>query len=152
MNSPASDPIPPTDSELAAAGQTVLRPRPSAGSVQERLSAASTLLHSLERQPAEASLVFARGSTARIEVVPVGSGITVGRGKDSSLCLEECADLSRRHFAVRPESGTWLLEDLGSRNGTTVDGLDGRITRRLLRDGDFIFAGDLMFLFLNPED
>ena len=76
---PASDPIHPTDSELAAAGVTMLRPRPAADG-----------LH----------------------------GLTVGRGSDCAIALEECADLSRRHFSVRPESGAWLLEDLGSRNGT----------------------------------
>ena len=84
--------------------------------------------------------------------VPIGAGITVGRGREVSLCLEQCADLSRRHFSVRPESGMWLLEDLGSRNGTMVDGVAGRITRRLLRDGDIIFAGELMFLFVNSAD
>ncbi len=147
---PAPDPILPTDSELADAGRTLTIQRPSAAGVRERLMAASTLLGSLERQPAEASLVFARGAEAKVEAVPVGSGITVGRGADCTLCIAECADLSRRHFTVRPQSGAWLLEDIGSRNGTTVDGRDGRITRRLLRDGDFIFAGPLMFLFVNP--
>lgn len=152
MSHPASDPIPPTDSELADAGRTMTLRRHSTTGVQERLTAASALLGSLERQPTEPSLVFARGGDAKIEVVPIGGGITVGRGEDSTLCLEECADLSRRHFSLRPQSGAWLLEDLGSRNGTTVDGHDGRITRRLLRDGDFIFAGELMFLFVNPAD
>ncbi len=152
MNPPSSDPRPPTDSELAAAGQTVIRARPGAGNVHERLSAASTMLHSLECQPTETSLVFARSAGARIEVVPIRGGITVGRGSDCTICLAECADFSRRHFGVRPFSGAWLLEDFGSRNGTIVDGHDGRVTRRLLRDGDFIFAGDLVFLFVNPAD
>jgi pSer/pThr/pTyr-binding forkhead associated (FHA) protein len=49
-------------------------------------------------------------------------------------------------------AGGWLLEDLHSRNGTTVDGVEGRIARRILRDGDLIFAGNLIFLFSNPAD
>ncbi len=149
---PAPDPVPPTDSELADAGRTLTIQRPSAAGVRERLMAASTLLASLGHQPTEPSLVFSRGENAKVEAVPVGKGVTVGRGQDATLCIPDCADLSRRHFTVRPESGAWLLEDPGSRNGTMVDGTEGRITRRLLRDGDFIFAGPLMFLFVNPAD
>ncbi len=151
MNSPASDPISPSPAELAAA-QTMLLTRRSANALNERLTAASALLRALDRLPAEPSLVFARAGDAKVEAAPIGAGITVGRGKDSTLCLDECADFSRRHFSVRPQHGAWLLEDLGSRNGTTVDGHDGRITRRLLCDGDIIFAGNLMFLFVNPAD
>jgi pSer/pThr/pTyr-binding forkhead associated (FHA) protein len=37
------------------------------------------------------------------------------------------AELSRRHFAIRPVAGGLEVEDLGSRNGTRVDGtrIDG---------------------------
>ncbi|MEO6740442.1 MAG: FHA domain-containing protein [Chthoniobacteraceae bacterium] len=147
-----NDPTPPTDAELAAASMTVALPQRDTSPLRDRLAAAASLLQSVDKPPTEASLIFSRGGSAPVEAVPIGSGITVGRGSDATVCLEKCADLSRRHFCVRPQSGVWLLEDLGSRNGTTIDGADERITRRLLKDGDIIFAGDLLFLFVNPAD
>jgi len=134
------------------ASQTISTSRHDAPQVHSRLAAASMLLQSVANPPPEPALIFARGRDQSVEVAPIGAGVTVGRGRDATLCLEQCADLSRRHFTVRPESGAWLLEDCGSRNGTMVDGVEGRVTRRLLRDGDIIFAGDLMFLFVNPTD
>jgi len=128
----------------------MIRPVRGADLLAARLEAAAALLGPLERQPVEASLVFAREVDAGVEAVPIGVGITVGRGSDCTICLPETAGLSRRHFAVRPEFGGWLLEDLASRNGTTVNALDEPVTRRMLRDGDLIFSGDAMFLFVNP--
>ncbi len=151
MNTPPSF-AQPTEPELAAAGLTLAPARRDTGTLRDRLAAASALLNSLPAQPAEASLVFARAADAPVEAAPIGSGATVGRGKDATVCLEHCVELSRRHFSVRPEAGMWLLEDNGSRNGTRVDGVDGPVTRRILRDGDILFAGELMFLFVNPSD
>lgn len=152
MNPNPSNPVHPAEMELAAARMTIGLPARDTSLLRDRLAAASSLLQALGVQPTEASLVFSRGGGAPIEAVATAGGITVGRGNDCTVCIETCADLSRRHFSVRPESGAWMLEDLGSRNGTTIDGVEGRITRRLLRDGDIIFAGDLLFLFVNPVD
>lgn len=145
-------PSPFSEPELAAVGLTMAPARRDASPLRDRLAAASALLNSLAVQPTEASLVFCRGADAPAEAAPIGGGVTVGRGKDAALCLENCTELSRNHFRMRPESGVWLLEDAGSRNGTRVDGVDGPITRRVLRDGDIIFAGELIFLFVNPAD
>src|SRR3954469_22702090 len=50
------------------------------------------------------------------------------------------AELSRRHLAVRPTQGGLEVEDLGSRNGTRVDGtrIDGP-TR--IKDGAVLSIG-----------
>ncbi|WP_395746004.1 FHA domain-containing protein [Prosthecobacter sp.] len=152
MNSIAPSPFAPTDSEVAAVGKTVSIIRPDTSPLHTRLAAASRLLSSLPAQPVAASLVFSRGNDLPVEAVPIGDGITVGRGRHESIPIPECLDLSRRHFSVRQESGFWLLEDASSRNGTFVDGVEGRISRRVLRDGDIIFAGDLLFLFVDPAN
>lgn len=152
MNSVASSPFTPTDFEVAAVGKTVSITRRDTSPLHTRLAAASRLLSSLPAQPLAPSLIFSRGADSSVEAVPIGAGITVGRGTDATLSLPQCADLSRRHFSLRQESGFWLLEDAGSRNGTMVDGVEGRISRRVLRDGDIIFAGDLLFLFVDPAD
>ncbi|WP_411870627.1 FHA domain-containing protein [Vulcanococcus limneticus] len=68
--------------------------------------------------------------------------LTIGRDTSCGLCLPQEAGLSRRHAAVRLEagSGRWLVEDLGSANGTYVNGQ--RIgTGHPLADGDAIQLG-----------
>jgi pSer/pThr/pTyr-binding forkhead associated (FHA) protein len=57
--------------------------------------------------------------------------------------------LSRRHFLVRAESQVLFVEDLKSHNGTAINRMQDRIERRLLHDGDFLFAGSQVFVFLD---
>ncbi len=152
MNTDPFSPYPPFESEVAAASRTLMPVRADNGTLFDRLSAASRLIASLPAPPAVPSLVFSRGGDAPVESVAIGEGITVGRGADAAINLEELAMLSRRHFSVRPQAGLWLLEDSGSRNGTKLDGVEGRITCRALCDGDIIFAGSMMFVFVNPLD
>jgi hypothetical protein len=53
-------------------------------------------------------------------VVPLGnSPITVGRAADSTLVLSD--DFASSHHArLYPVDGTWIVEDLGSTNGTWI--------------------------------
>jgi Sigma-54 interaction domain/FHA domain len=53
--------------------------------------------------------------------------------------------LSTAHASLRRTEAGWLLEDLGSKNGTLVGGV--RIGQRLLADGDVFEAGRTLFLF-----
>lgn len=55
---------------------------------------------------------------------------------------EVVAELSRRHAKIFIEHGAAYVADLGSKNGTTVNGIDVREKPRLLHEGDEIrFAG-----------
>jgi pSer/pThr/pTyr-binding forkhead associated (FHA) protein len=71
-----------------------------------------------------ASLVITSGQLEgrRIEV---SQELVIGR-ENVDVEIDD-AELSRRHFAVRPIAGGLEVEDLGSRNGTRVDGtrIDG---------------------------
>jgi serine/threonine-protein kinase len=58
--------------------------------------------------------------------------------------------LSREHFEVDNEPPLCHLVDLGSTNGTKVNGL--RVGRVLLREGDVVSAGDSEFLIHFIED
>ncbi len=54
-------------------------------------------------------------------VVPLGtSPITVGRAADSTLVLVDDY-ASSRHARFFPSDGQWIVEDLGSTNGTWID-------------------------------
>ncbi len=67
-----------------------------------------------------------------------GSPCTIGRVSESCLTVLD-EDVSRRHAVIRPVTGGFLLTDLGSTNGTTVNG--SAITDHLLEPGDEVTVG-----------
>jgi DNA-binding NtrC family response regulator len=54
--------------------------------------------------------------------------------------------LSTKHARLQRRDSVWAIEDLGSKNGTRLNGKE-LTQRRDLRDGDIIEAGDAFFLF-----
>jgi serine/threonine-protein kinase len=69
-----------------------------------------------------------------------GCSFRVGRAPDAPFSLPDDRWLSREHFQIEIRPPLCDLEDLGSTNGTKVNGL--RVERARLRDGDVIAAGD----------
>ena len=71
---------------------------------------------------------------------------TIGRAEDADLVLED-AGISRHHARIGDEAGIVTIEDLGSSNGTFVNGepVEGR---RPLRDGDEIQVGGALLQFV----
>jgi pSer/pThr/pTyr-binding forkhead associated (FHA) protein len=53
--------------------------------------------------------------------VPPGGG-RLGRAPENAISLSADAMASRQHAEIFPEGGGWVLRDLGSRNGTMVNG------------------------------
>jgi hypothetical protein len=51
-----------------------------------------------------------------------GRCLVLGRSRECDCVLSE-PSVSRRHAELRHENGRWLLHDLGSRNGTRVNGV-----------------------------
>ena len=82
--------------------------------------------------------------------VIVGDGVIVGRDVDGrGLILDE--GVSRRHLRVsRQADGTHLVEDLGSRNGTYVNGQ--RVEAAPLQSGDKIAVGSGTILLFTRND
>lgn len=68
----------------------------------------------------------------------------VGRGADQDLVLADIA-VSRRHFTVHAENGRFRMRDLGSGNGTLVNGQ--RLDSVILNDGDQIECGNTLMRF-----
>lgn len=69
----------------------------------------------------------------------------IGRGADQDLVLADIA-VSRRHITIHAEGGgRYRLQDLGSGNGTLLNG--GRIDSVILNDGDQIELGNTLMRF-----
>lgn len=68
------------------------------------------------------------------------SSLRVGRLSSNDLVLEDRM-VSGAHLAIEhePTSREWRVRDLGSRNGTTVNGT--RVDAQVLRDGDVVALG-----------
>lgn len=75
---------------------------------------------------------------------------TIGRAEDSDIRLEG-REVSRRHAQIRHDGAQYLLVDLGSKNGTLVNGV--RVDRAtVLRDGDELrIAPDHCLRFMDAE-
>ncbi|CAE7250285.1 nifA [Symbiodinium sp. KB8] len=76
-----------------------------------------------------------------------GETVTIGRAPTNRIVVkdERC---SRCHAEVFPSGGRWVLRDLESRNGTTVNG--GRVTAdHPLQPGDIIRVGSACMAFVD---
>ncbi len=133
---------------LAAASQTLLRGTSETETLRAQLAQAASLLAALPSPPQGPALVFRRPGSTAAECVAIGNGVTIGRGEGCEVRFDGRHELSRRHFAVRLEHGGFVVEEAGSSNGTTVEGVAQKLGRRELRDGDLIRAGGVVFLFV----
>ncbi|MGE0784996.1 MAG: GGDEF domain-containing protein [Sandaracinaceae bacterium] len=102
------------------------------------------LAHSAERRRRPILIVLAGpdvGERTRLST----SAFVVGRAPGVDLLLNDLR-VSSRHFRVEDRGDGFAIVDLGSTNGTSVNGerLDGE---RALENGDRIVAGDTVFRF-----
>lgn len=79
-------------------------------------------------------------------VFPPGSGVrfTIGRTRDCDLCLTDLS-VSRMHALLVRREGGWVLSDLGSHNGTRLNGWLIREPVRV-RAGDRVEFGSMAFI------
>lgn len=75
--------------------------------------------------------------------VAAGSTLRVGRTAKSDYALGEDSYLSSQHFAIECDGKQCTIRDLGSSNGTFVNG--DRITEHVVIDGDSVAAGGSTF-------
>jgi hypothetical protein len=77
--------------------------------------------------------------------VPLGEYIvSVGRQHDCTIVLAD-PNVSRRHAEVRPSGDGFVVVDLGSTNGTKVNG--ARVAEHHLHDGDAVSFGNTVMHF-----
>src|SRR5687768_1639863 len=78
-----------------------------------------------------------------------GSPVSIGRASDCSIPIKD-RYLSRKHAEIIAVGTTWMLKDLGSANGTYLNG--SRVERdELLKGGDRIRLGDTEIVFETAE-
>jgi hypothetical protein len=71
---------------------------------------------------------------------PIGLRVRVGRVAENELAIPEAA-VSRHHAVLEPAADGWSLVDLGSANGTWVNGR--RVSRAVVTPRDRIRFGDV---------
>ncbi|MDX2010016.1 MAG: FHA domain-containing protein [Myxococcaceae bacterium] len=89
-------------------------------------------------------LVIAEGKEAGREFVFDQESVVIGRTPECDVILYD-AGVSRRHARIFGEGAGFLIEDLGSSNGTVVNG--SKVAKQPLKDGDSIVLGPVKFTF-----
>jgi len=95
-----------------------------------------------------ARVVVKRGPNPEQEYTLTPSEITLGRSSINFLAVAD-PEVSRRHACIRHEDNRYYIEDIGSTNGTFVNGR--RITGKIaLKNGDEFRLGEtITFQFID---
>jgi FHA domain/Domain of unknown function (DUF1707) len=121
----------------------VLSDLPTRGGLTERLvarmSAFTAALEAAWREP----------RTARLALPTADAVVMLGRGPDCD-CVLAHPTVSRRHARIRRREDVWLLTDLGSTNGTRLNGW--RLTEEVeVRPGDRVSFGSARYRLSAPD-
>ena len=94
--------------------------------------------------PGSAYLLVVDNDSSSIFHLPHNGAIVIGRAPEAELRVQH-ASVSRRHATIRCEDGTARIADLGSHNGTRVNGELVRDSR-MLASGDVATVGDVVLV------
>jgi pSer/pThr/pTyr-binding forkhead associated (FHA) protein len=101
--------------------------------------------------PSPTLVLRATGGNAAGTVITVTDEFQIGRQAPGDGKLGNDIEISRRHARItREPDGRFVIEDLGSTNGTFVNG--ERVTTRPLAPHDVIEMGDTRLLVLHPAE
>ena len=96
--------------------------RISRRSRRDRRSSPPSPARAPRRRRDPVSLVVTDGQMAGTSLPFGRQGVLIGRGPECTLVLDD-EFASGRHARIFPRAEGWFVEDLGSRNGTTVGGV-----------------------------
>ena len=116
----AAEPLPEHRSAVNRVSWTV--PAPEAGQPVGALTQEHMLLAGALEGAAAARLKVSNGPAAGQVVGIPPEGMVFGRSEGGIGALGGDKEMSRRHARIGPEGGKLTVEDLGSRNGTRVNG------------------------------
>ncbi len=95
-------------------------------------------------------LLIARGNSEGQQFVVVQPVIRIGRDDDNDVVLSD-AGVSRQHTRIFENLGRPWIEDLGSANGTLVNGERVEVPREL-KTGDALGIGSALINFVEIDD
>ena len=128
---------------MASTGDT---PRPSPADARiaewaEDAETAAAAVRAVARPaPVRFFLLVREGDTASIVDLEPGTQLVVGRAPDAGVRVQD-REVSRAHAHIRCEGATVLVRDLGSRNGTLVNGQLLANAERAIAAGDQLTVG-----------
>lgn len=139
--------------EPAEAGETILVGDDAPGEEEEATvlvgGAAASAEPAAAQPPApetlHAGVIVQRGGRLERVVPLVGERLTLGRATECDVVLAT-AEVSRRHALLVREGARYEVRDLGSINGTFVNGQ--RVSRRALAVGDVVRIEDFELTFV----
>jgi pSer/pThr/pTyr-binding forkhead associated (FHA) protein len=85
------------------------------------------------------------------ELVPLtGERVTLGKAPTNVVALEHDPTVSRLHAILENHGSAWSIRDMGSRNGTYVNG-EKIAAERVLHSGDEVRIGKSRLVYLEPR-
>jgi pSer/pThr/pTyr-binding forkhead associated (FHA) protein len=145
-----------------ATGSITIRPGDQIGfgPVQARVVAVEKVVPTVQRAVAvdDTSSTRVRAAVPRFvlrgvsgaafgKTYPVPGQVTIGRQADCDISVAS-EEISRRHAQVRPTPDGLLVEDLGSANGTFINGK--RVQTGLMRPGEELRLDTIRFMLVAP--
>lgn len=123
-------------SVIGSQGRSLQIARPARLTKQKKKKTAETSNAAADTPPPPtralaSQLVVTEGPLAGRTIPLHGQPLLVGRAQDAGLVLEDDY-ASGRHARLFPQGSRWFLEDLGSTNGTFVQG--NQLTRTMALD------------------
>ena len=127
------------------------------GVPEEQLEPGATMVYKPRTQPTEAASLADLGVEREVAVLSWSGQRRVldqqrsvlGRSRDADVRIED-PNVSRRHAEIVQEGSTYWLVDLGSTNGTEVDGR--RVQRVRLDDGSHFTIGETTVTFSTERE
>ena len=113
---------------------------------EDRTEQLSTIVTDADGPPV---LVVVKGENAGSRFALSAARVTIGRHPDSDIFLDDVT-VSRRHAEVAHLDPAYEVTDVGSLNGTYVNG--ERIDRAVLRNGDQVQVGKFRFVVIGASD
>ncbi len=87
------------------------------------------------------------GELARLPLDPAMEAVTIGRGQASTIYSKETS-VSRNHARIGWEPSGYYIKDLGSSNGSFING--ERVQRGQLHEGDVARCGEVLEIHVCP--
>ena len=94
--------------------------------------------------PRELAVTSPDGVTTKTRLE--GESLSLGRSSANELCFPDDVGLSRQHMTIERDGDQWALRDLGSKNGTFLNG--ARVAGKVrLNPGDRIVASRTVLVY-----